>query len=156
MLVTSVVGNIHDDPVESGTHIDQVMLDSDRLMKRIQRVVSDHGREFGIRLPSGSPDLRDGDILVRSEDSTVVVRVKSTDVLVIGARSIGEMGVVAHSLGNRHIQAQFFGTDSEYGAEVLVVPYDHTTVAYLESVDVPFERQSRVLVVPFRHTEHTH
>lgn len=156
MLVTSVVGNIHDDPVESGTHIDHVTLDSDRLVKRIQRVVSGHGLELGIKLPPGSPDLRDGDILVRSGDTTVVVQVKATDVLVIAARSTHEMGVVAHSLGNRHLQAQFFDADSEYGTEVMVVPYDHTTVTYLESVGVPFERQDRVLMVPFRHTEHTH
>jgi urease accessory protein len=156
MLVTSVVGNIHDDPVDEGTHVEHVTLDGDGLMKRIQRVVTDHGRELGIRLPPGSPDLRDGDILARSADSTVVVRVEPTDVLVIAARSIREMAVVAHSLGNRHVQAQFFGTDSEYAADVMVVPYDHTVVAYLQSVGVPFERQARLLAVPFRHGGHTH
>ena len=29
-------------------------------------------------------------------------------------------------------------------------------VAYLEHVGVPFERQDRVMPVPFRHSEHTH
>lgn len=156
MLVTSVIGNIHDDPVDAGSHLEHVTLGSDRLVKRIQRVTTDRGRELGIRLPPGSPDLRDGDILARSAESTVVVRVEPTDVLVISARSILEMAVVAHSLGNRHLQAQFFGTDTEYGAEVMVVPFDHTVVAYLQSVGVPFERQQRVLAVPFRHGEHTH
>lgn len=156
MLVTSVVGNIHDDPVDEGTHLEHVTLDGDRLVKRIQRVVTDHGRQLGIRLSPGSPDLRDGDILARSADGTIVVRVEPTDVLVIAARSIREMAVVAHSLGNRHVQAQFFGTDSEYAAEVMVVPYDHTVVTYLVSIGVPFERQARVLVTPFRHGEHTH
>lgn len=156
MLVTNVVGNIHDDPVGEETHLELVMLDGDRLVKRIQRVTTDHGREIGVRLPPGSPDLRDGDILVRSDASTVVVRVEPTDVLVIGARSILEMATVAHTLGNRHVQAQFFGSASEYGAEVMVVPYDHTIVNYLESVGGSFERQARVMAVPFRHGEHTH
>lgn len=156
MLVTSVMGNIHDDPVEGGAHLEHVVLDGDHLVKRIQRAVTDHGRELGIRLPPGSADLRDGDILARSADSTVVVRVEPTDVLVIGARSIREMGVVAHSLGNRHVQAQLFDADSEYGAEVMVVPYDHTVLTYLESVGVPVERQRRVLAAPFRHGAHTH
>lgn len=156
MLVTSTVGNIHDDPVAEGTHLERVLLDGDRLVKRVQRVTTDHGREIGIQLPPGSPDLRDGDILLRSADSTVVVSVEPTDVLVIGASSILEMAIVAHTLGNRHAQAQFFGADSEYGDEVMVVPYDHTIVTYLESLDVSFERQARVMAVPFRHGEHTH
>lgn len=156
MLVTSVIGNIHEDPVDDGSHLEHVTLGSDRLVKRIQRVTTDRGRELGIRLPPGSPDLRDGDILAQSAQTTVVVRVEPTDVLVIGARSIREMAVVAHSLGNRHVQAQTFGINSEYGAEVMVVPYDHTVVTYLQSVGVPFERQQRVMPVPFRHGGHTH
>lgn len=156
MLVTSIVGNIHDQPVEEGTHLELVVLEGDRLVKRIQRVVTDHGREIGIQLPPGSPDLRDGDVLARTDDGVVVVRAAPTDVLVIGARSILEMATVAHTLGNRHVQAQFFGPESEYGEEVVVVPYDHTLVAYLESVGAPHERQERVMPVPFRHAEHTH
>ena len=85
-----------------------------------------------------------------------MVRVEASDVLVISARSILEMAIVAHTLGNRHLQAQFFGADSEYGAEVMVVQYDHTVQAYLDSVQVPYERQERVMPVPFRHSEHTH
>lgn len=160
MLVTSIVGNIRDDPVDDGTHLEHVALDGDRLVKRIQRVTTDRGREIGIRLPPGSPDLRDGDILSRSADGAIVVRVEPTDVLAIGARSLHEMAVVAHSLGNRHVQAQFFDTDTDIGAgdevEVMVVPYDHTIVTYLQSVGVPFERQQRVMAVPFRHGGHTH
>lgn len=156
MLVTSVLGNIHDEPLDAGTHLELVVLDGDHLVKRIQRVTTDHGREVGIQLPPGSPDLRDGDVLMRSDGDAVVVRAAPTDVLVVGARSILEMATVAHTLGNRHVQAQFFGVDSEYGAEVVVVPYDHTIVTYLESVGAPFERQERIMPVPFRHTEHTH
>lgn len=156
MLVTQIVGNIHDDPLPEGIHVENVTLPGDRLVKRIQRMSTDHDREIGLRLPEGSPDLKDGDILALSDDNAVVVLVEPTDVLVIKARSILEMAVVAHTLGNRHLQAQFFAADSEYEAEVMVVQYDHTVVAYLESVGVPFERQDRVMPRPFRHSEHTH
>ena len=84
------------------------MLPSAQLVKRVQRVTTDHGKELGIRLPSGSGDLRDGDILHVADTNMIVVSVLPTDVLVIAPRSIHEMGVVAHSLGNRHLQAQFF------------------------------------------------
>lgn len=156
MLVTQVVGNVHDKPLPDGLHAETVTLPGDRLVKRIQRVTTDHGREVGLRLAEGSPDLKDGDILHLTDDNAVVVKVEPTDVLVIKARSIQEMAVVAHTLGNRHLQAQFFGVDSDYGAEVMVVQYDHTVVHYLESVAVPFERQDRVMPKPFRHSEHTH
>ncbi|MGH7752951.1 MAG: urease accessory protein UreE, partial [Gemmatimonadales bacterium] len=116
----------------------------------------DHGKELGIRLPSGSGDLRDGDILAVEEANLIVVSVLPTDVLVIAPRTIHEMGVVAHSLGNRHLQAQFFDAASEYAAEVMVCQYDHTVEDYLKHVGVPYNRQERVMPVPFRHAEHTH
>ena len=156
MLISSVQGNLHDVPLPVDTHVETVTMPSAQLVKRIQRVRTDHDREIGIRLLVDAPDLRDGDILHASEGQAIVVRVEATDVIVIEARSILEMAVTAHSLGHRHLQAQFFGADSEYQAEVMVVPYDHTVVQYLDSVGVPHHRQERVLPRPFRHSEHTH
>lgn len=156
MLITEVRGNLHEQPLPEGVHVETITVPSAQLVKRIQRLRTDHGNEVGLRLASGSPDLRDGDILSLEEGNAVVVRVEATDVLVIRARTIFEMAMVAHTLGNRHLQAQFFGEDSEYGAEVMVVQYDHTVQAYLDSVGVPYDRQERIMPVPFRHSEHTH
>lgn len=156
MLVTAVVGNVHESPLPGGVHVETVTLPSDQLAKRIQRVSTDHDREVGIRLALGAPDLRDGDVLHLAAGEAIVVRVEPTDVLVVRARSILEMAVVAHTLGNRHLQAQFFGSDSEYGAEVMVVEYDHTVAQYLDRTGVPYERQERVMRTPFRHSLHTH
>ncbi len=156
MLVTTVQGNLHEVPLPDGIHVETITLPSAELVKRIQRVRTDHGREVGIRLDGGAPDLRDGDILDLDPQNALVVRVAATDVIVIEPRSIVEMAVVAHTLGNRHLQAQFFGADSEYGAEVMVVQYDHTVVQYLDSVGAPYHRQDRVMPKPFRHSEHTH
>ena len=156
MLITKIVGNVHDQPLPDGTHVETVTLPSTLLVKRIQRLRTDHDNEVGLRLATGSPDLKDGDILSLDAGNAIVVRVEASDVLVIKARSIHEMAVVAHTLGNRHLQAQFFDADSEYAAEVMVVQYDHTVQAYLDAVGVPYERQDRVMPVPFRHSEHTH
>ena len=92
----------------------------------------------------------------RSDESAIVVSVLPTDVLVIRPRSVLEMGRIAHSLGNRHLQAQFFADDSEYEAQVMVVQYDHTVENYLRAEEVDFVRQSRIMPEPFRHAEHTH
>lgn len=156
MLITEIQGNTHDSPLPEGFHLERVMVPGDQLVKRILRLKSDHDREIGIRLPQGAADLRDGDILHQEDGNAIVLQVEPTDVLVIKPRSILEMGTVAHSLGNRHLQAQFFGEDSDYQANVMVVLYDHTVVQYLDSVGAPYQRQDRVMPVAFRHLEHTH
>lgn len=161
MIIEKVLGNLHELPTSdlaayTGLHREKVMLPSAQLVKRIQRVTTDHGKEIGIRLPSGAGDLRDGDILHVAETNMIVVSVLPTDVLVVAPRTIHEMGVVAHSLGNRHLQAQFFDSSSEYGTEVMVCAYDHTVEDYLRHVAVPYTRQERVMPVPFRHAEHSH
>lgn len=176
MIVTEILGNVHEESgreLVAGRHVEKVVLPSAELVKRIQRLTTDHDREIGLRLPAGAPDLKDGDVVAvedaaeggTGEDhghggsgrgNAVVIQVLPTDVLVIGARSITEMAFVAHSLGNRHLQAQFFDEDSEYGAQVMVVQYDHTVQDFLEHHGVPYSRQERVMPVPFRHAEHTH
>ncbi|MCA4134583.1 urease accessory protein UreE [Arthrobacter sp. M4] len=161
MIIEKILGNLHELPQAEAAalaqlHKEKVVLSSAQLVKRIQRVTTDHGQEIGIRLPSGSGDLRDGDILHVTDSNIVVISVLPTDVLVIAPRSVYEMGVVAHSLGNRHLQAQFFDADSDYAAEVMVCQYDHTVEDYLKHVGVPFSRQERIMPVPFRHAEHTH
>ncbi|WP_125611733.1 urease accessory protein UreE [Specibacter cremeus] len=164
MIIESILGNKHEpataefDPAGlAGLHEERVVLPSAELVKRIQRVTTDHGRELGIRLTGDAvADLRDGDVLYRDATDVIVVAVEATDVLVIAPRTITEMGVVAHNLGNRHMQAQFFEPESEYGAAVMVLAYDHTVEDYLRHVGVPYSRQDRVMPVPFRHAGHTH
>lgn len=157
MIIETLAGNIHEMPADAyaGRHHEKVVLPSAALVKRIQRVTSDHDRQLGIRLAPG-PDLRDGDILYLSDTELITVSVLATDVLVIAPRTIFEMGQVAHALGNRHLQAQFFDADSDYQAEVMVVQYDHTVVSYLDAQHIPYSRQERVMPVPFRHAAHSH
>jgi urease accessory protein len=161
VIIERVLGNLHELPAEEtrGLHLEKVVLPGADLVKRIQRVRTDHGTEIGLRLsaaPGAAGDLRDGDILHRDGTGMIVVSVLPADVLVIAPHSIEEMGIVAHNLGNRHLQAQFFGADSEYEAEVMVVQYDHTVEDLLGHLGVAFSRQERIMPVPFRHAEHTH
>lgn len=163
MIVTEIVGNVDEASISErirGAHVEKVMLPSDDLRKRIQRVTTDHGTELGLRLAPGAADLRDGDVLHIDASgermNAIVVHTLPTDVLVIAPATIRQMGFVAHSLGNRHLQAQFFDADSEYGADVMVVQYDHTVEDFLTHHNVAYSRQERVMPVPFRHAEHTH
>ncbi|MDQ4503088.1 urease accessory protein UreE [Sinomonas sp. ASV322] len=169
MIVTEILGNLHDADAAGayeGHHRERVVLPSADLAKRIQRVRTDHGTEIGIRLSPGAADLRDGDILAAqppegtTRGNLIVVSVEATDVLVIAPRTVGEALFTAHSLGNRHLQAQFFGAESEFGRaagqDVMVCQYDHTVRDFLDRHGVPYTREERVMAVPFRHAEHTH
>lgn len=163
MIVTELLGSMNDEAgraLVGRRHVERVVLADEDLSKRIQRVRTDHDREIGLRLPRGSADLGDGDILAvegeEADGNAVVVSLLPTDVLVIAARSIVEMAFAAHSLGNRHLPAQFFDADGPFGRDAMVVQYDHTVEDFLRAHDVPHERQERVMDVPFRHAEHTH
>ncbi|MCI1747124.1 MAG: urease accessory protein UreE [Acidipropionibacterium sp.] len=155
MLVETLAGHIDDlDPQElSHLHVETVRLPEEDLRRPVQRVRSDHGNEFGLRLPRATV-LHDGDILHRDEAGIVVVRVESTRVIVITPVDAEQMGRVAHALGNRHMPAQFAALEG--GGAEMVVPDDPTTVAYLRHESVSFSVQDRVLDEPFHHAEHTH
>lgn len=158
MIITEVLGNRKDLTEEQLGALteERVELDNLTLLKRIQRVETDAGRELGLRLPSSVRELRDGDILHQDEELLITVQAAPTDVLVLRPETMYDMGVFAHTLGNRHLQAQFFGPDSEFGQTVMVVQYDHTVQEYLDAVGAPYTREGSVMPKAFRHAEHTH
>lgn len=164
VMVNGVVANLHDLAAEEADrlppHRDPVRLANADLARRLQRVRSDAGREVALRLPSGSAALRTGDVLAVVDETVLVVEPLASDVVVIAPRTVFEAGQVAHTLGNRHLQMQFFGGDSEigrrFGGTVFLTPYDHTVADHLAAVECPHERAEVTLEVPFRHAGHTH
>ncbi len=61
-------------------------------VKRIQRVVTDHGTEIGIRLKQPI-DLQYGDILYADDHNMIIVDVNSEDLLVIQPRTLQELNI---------------------------------------------------------------
>ena len=108
MIIESIVTNIEEMEKEEliKRHKEKVFLESADLVKRIQRVTTDHGKEIGIRLKNPR-DLVAGDVLFMDDKNMIIVDVLSDDLLVISPRSLKEMGTIAHQLGNRHLPAQF-------------------------------------------------
>lgn len=147
MIITEIVGNV-DDISSAGRHIERVYLSSDDLVKRIQRVTTDHGNEVGIRL-ADPKDLVDGDILYMDERNMIIVSVTSDDLLVLRPSSIKQMGEIAHQLGNRHLPAQF-------EEEVMLVQYDYLVEELLIQLEIPYTREERKVKKAFRHIGHSH
>ncbi|WP_404799165.1 urease accessory protein UreE [Bacillus aerolatus] len=129
-------------------HMEKVYLESAHLVKRIQRVKTDHGKELGIRLKEPR-DLLAGDVLYMDEKNMIVIDVLSDDLLIISPRSIKEMGTIAHQLGNRHLPAQFEEDD-------MLVQYDYLVEELLQELGIPFKREDRKVKQAFRHIGHSH
>lgn len=129
-------------------HIEKVYLESDHLVKRIQRVTTDHGREIGIRLKDPR-DLVAGDVLYMDEKNMIVIDVVADDLLVIRPRSFNEMGTIAHQLGNRHLPAQFED-------DVMMVQFDYLVEELLKELEIPYQRENRKVKQAFRHIGHSH
>ncbi|MCM2534010.1 urease accessory protein UreE [Neobacillus pocheonensis] len=147
MIIEQIVGNVAD-VAASGRHIEKVYLSSDDLVKRIQRVTTDHGHEIGIRLRDPK-DLSDGDILYMNERNMIVVSVTNDDLLVLRPSTMKQMGEIAHQLGNRHLPAQFEG-------EEMLVQYDYLVEELLQQLEIPYSREERKVKKAFRHIGHHH
>jgi urease accessory protein len=147
MIIEKIVGNIK--KLEKAPHhIERVYLRSDDLVKKIQRVKTDHGKELGIRLKDVK-ELTDGDILFQDERNSIVISVIEDDVLVIQPTSILQMGEIAHQLGNRHLPAQFEKNE-------MIVQYDYLVEKLLNELEVPFVREKRKMSEAFKHIGHSH
>lgn len=150
MIVEEVVTNIHklsQEEIEK-RHQEKVHLESSDLLKRIQRVKTDHDRELGIRLKNPI-DLEAGDVLYMDEENMIVIDVFSDDVLVLRPKDIHEMGTIAHQLGNRHLPAQFEGDE-------MIVQYDYLVEELLIQQGVSYTREERKMQEAFRHIGHSH
>ena len=145
MIIEKVIGNIYKDLIRS-SHVEKVYLNSEDLLKRIQRVKTDHGNELGIRL-DGHTDLEDGDVLYKDEKNMIVIYTNKDNVITIKPRTILEMGEIAHQLGNRHLPAQFEGDE-------MIVQYDYLVEELLSQLGIPFEREERKMKKAFRHIGH--
>jgi urease accessory protein len=147
MIIDQIVGNVEEIST-TGRHIERVYLASDELVKRIQRVTTDHGKEVGIRLKEPK-DLIDGDILFMDDRNMIVISVTSDDLLVIHPTNIKQMGEIAHQLGNRHLPAQFED-------KVMLVQYDYLVEELLKQLEIPYSREERKVKRAFRHIGHSH
>ncbi|MDV7765030.1 urease accessory protein UreE [Peribacillus sp. CSMR9] len=150
MIIEKIVTNIDamDREEIAKRHMEKVYLESANLVKRIQRVTTDHGHEIGIRLKE-LRDLKAGDVLYMDDKNMIVVDVLSDDLLVISPRSLNEMGTIAHQLGNRHLPAQFEENN-------MLVQYDYLVEELLEELQIPFTREDRKVKQAFRHIGHSH
>ena len=150
MIFNQIKGNINSIDNLNEYHIEKIFINSDDTLKRILRVRSDHNNEYGITLDK-KEELKDGDILLNDGKNLIVIKVNGEDVLVIKPKDITQMGIIAHSLGNRHLQAQF--NDGK-----MIIQYDSLVEEEFKRDKINYSRENLKLERAFRHVEfgHTH
>ncbi|GAB4072729.1 urease accessory protein UreE [Barrientosiimonas marina] len=150
MVIEEVVNHVRDidEQALNNYQIEKVYLENSDLLKRIQRVTTDHNKEIGIKLKDGK-NLQVGDVLYQDDANLIMVDVLPEDLLVIYPRNLNEMGDIAHQLGNRHLPAQFRdGT--------MVIQYDYLVEELLQNIGIPFSRETEKVEQAFRHVGHSH
>ena len=76
------------------------------MLKSIQRVTTDHGNDYGIRLEDENQVLESGSAFKIGEKRLLVISVIPDEMIVVKPKNIDEMGVIAHLLGNLHKPVQ--------------------------------------------------
>jgi urease accessory protein len=136
------------DELYKANNIDKVFVENEALAKRLHHLITQKHVEVAVHLPEGE-HLRVGDVLYQDAESKIVVDVLPEDVLIIKPKSIQQMGIIAHELGNRHLPAQFIG-------DQMVVQYDYLVETLLQKRKLDYERTSLKLKQPFLHVGHHH
>ena len=111
------------------------------------KVTSDHNHEYEISIPNR--ELKDGDIILKDGHNLVVVSIATDEVLVIEPKSMLEMGEIAHSLGNRHLPAQF-----KHGK--MLLQCDSRIEEILKSSNIEYSKEKVSLDKPFRSIDTGH
>lgn len=106
MILTEIYRNVDDIPDIESYHIETAMVKSDDLLKSIQRVTTDHGNDYGIRLEDENQVLEAGSAFKIGEKRLLVISVIPDEMIVVKPKNIDEMGVIAHLLGNLHKPVQ--------------------------------------------------
>lgn len=101
MVLTEISGNVRDIADLSRYHVETAEIASDDLAKKILRITTDHGNEYGIHIPDGE-SLENGSAFQLGEHELLVLSVIPDEILFIAPSGIDEMGRIAHMLGNLH------------------------------------------------------
>lgn len=145
-IIEKIVGNVKDIKDLDHYHIETVMLSNDKLSKATQRVTSDHGNEYGIRIPKTELPLHNGDILKNDGHNLVVIHAKSQEMIVITPVDINQMGIVAHLLGNTHKPVKIQNGQ-------IILERDPVVEKILDHNHINYELKNLTLNEPLKHVD---
>jgi len=128
-------------PTTLSEHLQKDFLDIEwfEAGKSIIRCHTRFGREIAYKKPPGFTKLHDGDLLFVGDDWCLLVYIKLCDCIEILPRTMHEMALVCHEIGNRHIPIFF-----EMEAAILVA-YERSLYCMFEKKGFPMNIVERKL-----------
>lgn len=138
MILTEIYDNAKNIPDIGQYHVETAMVKSDDLAKKILRVKSDHGNEYGIRLDDETAHLENGAAFRLGDHELLVLQVIPDEMIIVAPRNIDEMGQTAYLLGNLHKPLQV-----KDGTITLL--YDDVVIGELKKKGVPYRVEKRSL-----------
>ena len=142
MILTEVYKNVDDISNLQDFHVETAMVKSDDLLKKVLRVTSDHGHDYGIRLDDDI--LENGSAFKLSDKELLVLSVIPDEMMVVTPTDIDNMGELAHMLGNLHKPIQV----SEGKISLL---FDKVVEQTLDKKHIPYEIKEVQLTEPLRY-----
>ena len=144
MILTEVYKNVDDISNLQDFHVETAMVKSDDLLKKVLRVTSDHGHDYGIRLDDDV--LENGSAFKLSDTELLVLSVIPDEMMVVTPTDIDNMGELAHMLGNLHKPIQV----SEGKISLL---FDKVAAQTLDKKHIPYEIKEVQLTEPLRYVD---
>lgn len=140
MLIDRICGNLRDFDKKS-LDIDTVEIAWHDTRKKIARLKSNQGREFGIRLTNMPINgLCHGDIIFKKEKYVVAIAIKPVKVLYLYLNDMVSVVRVVYEIGNRHLPL-FFGNQ----AMELQTPFEKPLQMLLEKMKLQYEIKDSIL-----------
>lgn len=140
MLIREIVGR-ESDVNMMGIELDTLYLEWYELNKRIQRRVTEAGRDVALKFTSEGAMLRDGDLLYynQAERGAIVVRVLETPAIILSPKNMLEMATICYEIGNKHMPLFIDGDE-------ILLPYEAPMFAWLKSAGYSPREESRQLI----------
>ncbi len=124
MLVTAAIRSAK---LENETKsIDFLNIEWYQTSKRIQRLITDGGKDVAIRFLSKGQDLKQGDVLYEDNNSIIVVSILPCEVIVLNTTDLITLGYISYEIGNKHVP--LFVEDNQ-----LYMPYERSMYNWLKN-----------------------
>ena len=148
MIIQEIVG-----PKEafdfSKYKIETLKIPYDYLNKDLFRVTSDWGKEYGVAIDHKRHPLHHHDVLYQDDTHLLVLEVLPQQMILIQPKTIDEMGILAHMLGNMH-------KPIAVKDGVIMLEIDPVVIHLLKKKHIPYETKKVVLDEPLNYADLGH
>lgn len=130
MIVETALRNCQ--PDKEVKTIDFLSIEWYQASKRVQRLVTDGGKNIAIRFLGKGQSLNDGDVLYEDENSLIVVYILPCEAIVVHTTDLITLGYISYEIGNKH--APVFIENNK-----LCMPYERSMYDWLKKNNYSLE-----------------